>query len=219
MSAVINKIIKVLVVSDFFLNLGWGLMGPIFAIFVIENITVGSASEAARVAGFAAFFFWIVKSLLQVPIGHWLDKNHGERDDFWLMILGTFMMGFVPLGYLVSTHAWHIYAWQLFYALAAAIVVPPYSAIFTRHIDKGREAVEWSVWSTSVGVGAGIAGGVGGIAVGTFGFPIVFIGVAAFTFFSAALLFLIKDDISYKNKEVVRVPQERNVVEPPISPI
>ena len=47
----INKIIKVLIVSDFFLNLGWGLMGPVFAIFIVQNITIGSISEAAKIAG------------------------------------------------------------------------------------------------------------------------------------------------------------------------
>src|SRR3989344_6400505 len=170
MPPLINRIVKMLIVSDFFLNSGWGLMGPIFAIFIVKNIATGSVSEAAKVAGFAALSFWIVKSLLQIPIGRYLDKNHGEKDDYFFMIAGTFMMAFVPIGYLFSSQPWHIYALQVFYAVAASINFPSWSAIFTRHIDEGREAMEWGTHSTFSGLGIGIAGGIGGIAVATFGF-------------------------------------------------
>src|SRR3989344_7496922 len=98
MSKIINKIIKTLIVSDFFLNSGWGMMGPIFAIFIVKNVATGDITEAAKIAGFAALSFWITKSLLQIPIGRYLDKNHGEKDDFWFMVAGTFLLALVPIG-------------------------------------------------------------------------------------------------------------------------
>ncbi len=214
MPKIINKIIKFLIISDFFLNSGWGLMGPVFAIFIVQNITVGSFSEAAKVAGFASLFFWIVKSILQIPIGNYLDKNRGEKDDFWFMVVGTFMMGIVPIGYLFSSQPWHIYVLQIFYAVAAAINLPSWSAIFTRHIDKGREAMEWSTHSTFLGIAAGISGGIGGVAVASFGFNMVFIFVSVFTIISGFLLLIIKDDISFRGKKIIRIPIERTIVEP-----
>jgi len=200
-----------LIVSDFFLNSGWGLMGPIFAIFIVKNIAVGNIAEAAKIAGFSALCFWITKSLLQIPIGRYLDKNHGERDDFWFMVLGTFMMALVPIGYLLSTQPWHIYGLQIFYAIAAALNFPSWSAIFTRHIDKGKEAVEWGTHSTVSGLGVGIAGGLGGIAVASFGFTSVFIFVSMFSVLAGCLLLTLNQDISFKNKKVLRTPVERHI--------
>ena len=211
MHPLINKIVKMLIVSDFFLNSGWGLMGPIFAIFIVKNIAVGNIAEAAKIAGFSALCFWITKSLLQIPIGRYLDKNHGERDDFWFMVLGTFMMALVPIGYLLSTQPWHIYGLQIFYAIAAALNFPSWSAIFTRHIDKGKEAVEWGTHSTVSGLGVGIAGGLGGIAVASFGFTSVFIFVSMFSVLAGCLLLTLNQDISFKNKKVLRTPVERHI--------
>ena len=134
MPKLFNKIIKLLILSDFFLNLGWGFMGPIFAIFLVQQVAFSNIAQGAKIAGFAALCFWITKSLLQIPIGRYLDKNHGEVDDFWFMFIGTCMMALVPLGYLFSTEAWHIYVLQIFYAMAAAINFPSLSAIFTLHI-------------------------------------------------------------------------------------
>ena len=209
MPKLLNKIIRTLIISDFFLNSGWGLMGPIFAIFIVKNVAMGSISEAAKIAGFAALSFWITKSLLQIPIGRYLDKNHGEKDDFWFMVAGTFLLALVPIGFLFSSQAWHIYALQMLHALAASLNFPSWSAIFTRHIDKGREAFQWGTHSTVSGMGVGLAGGIGGIAVAYFGFEIVFIFVSALSLLCGFLLFIIKNDISLENEKTVRIPVQR----------
>lgn len=213
MLKIINKIVKVLIMSDFFLNLGWGLLSPVFAIFILEKITTGGPLEAAKIAGFAALSYWITKSLLEIPIGHFLDKRHGEKDDFWFMIIGTFITALVPIGYLFSSMPWHIYSFQIIHAIGMAMTLPSWLAIFTRHIDKGREAFEWSMETTSIGAGAGIAGGVGGIMAGIFGFNILFIFVSALTVVSTILLLLVKNDVFKRNKDGIVVTM-KSIVEP-----
>jgi len=209
-----NKIIKILIASDFMLNLGWGLLSPIFAIFIVENITSRGPLEAAKIAGFASLFYWITKSILQVPIGHYLDKNRGEKDDFWFMVIGTFLAAFVPIGYLFSSAPWHIYFLQILHATGMSMAFPSWLAIFTRHIDKGKEAFEWSMESTFLSAGAGIAGGLGGILVGIFGFKIVFILASIFNIISVIFLILIKNDVSLKNKDIIRTMPTKPFVEP-----
>lgn len=213
MPRIINKIAKVLITSDFFLNLGWGLLSPIFALFVLQRITIGNPEKAAEVAGFSALFYWITKSLIEIPIGRFLDKHDGERDDFWFMTLGLFVVGFVPLGYLFSTQPWHIYLFQVMHAIGMAMALPSWLAIFTRHIDKGKEAFEWSLESTSISMGAGIAGGIGGIIASILGFKILFIFVSALTIFAAFLLLLVKNDVS-KRGDGFKGAMEKPVVEP-----
>ena len=104
----INKVIKILIFSDLVLNSAWGLIAPIFAIFIVQKIAAGSAAEGAKIAGFASLTYWVVKSILQIPIGKYLDKNRGEKDDLWFMAFGTFLAGLVPFGYLIASQSWHI---------------------------------------------------------------------------------------------------------------
>jgi len=191
----VNKIIRFMVYSDFVFHSGWGLISPIFAIFIIQRITNGDALKAAEVTGFATLVYWVVKSFLQIPIGSNLDKNHGEKDDFRFMVLGTFITGIVPFGFLFSSQAWHIYVLQILHAVAMAMVIPSWSAIFTRHIDKGKEAFEWSLESTSLGFATGIAGAIGGATVALLGFNIIFIFVGILSIVSALMLLVIDKDI------------------------
>ncbi|NCO80220.1 MFS transporter [bacterium] len=205
----INKAIKILISSDFFLNSGWGLIAPIFAIFLVQKIAIGNPVEGAKIAGFASLIYWVAKSFIQIPIGRFLDKKGGEKDDFWFMVFGTFLSGLVPFGFLISSLPWHIYSLQLLHAIGMAMAVPAWSAIFTRHIDKGKEAFEWGIESTSLGFGAGIAGAIGGILVAIFGFWVVFILVGTLTIISALLLLLIHKEIAPRDKLFPRIPPFR----------
>ena len=167
----INHTIRTLVISDFFINSGFSMFGPVFAIFVTRQIGGGSL----EVIGFATAIFQIFKSGLQIPIAKYLDKNHGEYDDFYSMILGTSLIVLVPFAYLFATTANHIYIIQAVYGIGAAFTIPPWYAIFSRHLDKMRENVEWSMDSIAIGIGAAGSAAIGGILAQKFGFQLVFV--------------------------------------------
>jgi len=207
----VNKVIKVLIMSDFLLNAGWGLLGPIFAIFLTEQIRGGNI----KLAGFCAGTYWIVKSICQPFIAHHLDKNHGEVDDFYFLIGGYFLVAFVPIGYIFATLPWHVLSLQVVYALGMACTIPTWAGIFTRHIDRGRENFEWSLESTSLGFAAGITGVLGGLIASFIGFKFLLIAVSLFTFGSGLVLFLILRHISPFAHHLIRpIPEVKDPASP-----
>lgn len=167
----INHTVRTLVISDFLMNAGLSVFSPVFAIFVTGQITNGSI----KAVGFAVAIAQIVKSILQIPIARWLDKNHGEYDDFYSMVSGSAIIAATPFLYLFATQVWHVYVIQALFGLGSALAVPPWYAIFTRHIDHMRENVEWSIESIAIGIGGAAAAAVSGILVGQFGFRAAFL--------------------------------------------
>jgi len=203
----LNKVIKTLITSDFFLQAGWGLSGPIFAIFLTKQIGIGlSDQEKIRMVGLIAATYWIVKSIVQPFLAKQFDKNHGEKDDFWFLIVGMYVANLVPLGYVFSTQPWHIFLLEFIRGIAMACVVPTWSAIFTRHIDKGREAFSWSIESTGIGFAAGLAGAFGGLIASILGFKAVFVLVSFFGLISSSILLLIRQQIFLRDGFTPRLP-------------
>ncbi len=198
----INKFIKTLIASDFFLQAGWGMSGPIFAIFLTNQIQGGNL----KMVGLVAATYWITKSIVQPFIAHQMDKNHGEKDDFQLLIIGMYIANVVPFGYYFSSQPWHIFTLEFIRALATACVVPSWSAIFTRHIDKGREAFSWSLESTGIGFAAGIAAALGAAIASVFGFKVVFILVGLFGLMASTILLFVRKNIFLKDHFAPRVP-------------
>jgi len=206
----VNKVIRVLIISDVALLTGLGFVAPIFAIFLTENIKGGDI----EVAGFASAVFWLAQSAAMIPFGKFLDWRRGEKDDLWLVIIGNALAAFAVLGYLFSTLPWHIYLLQAIYGVGMGMNMPGYTAIFTRHIDKGKEAYEWSVRGTLVGIGTGLAGAFGGIIAQNFGFNQLFIGISLFIFLSSFFLFFIFNQMHQRDGKAPHVP-EAKVIEPP----
>lgn len=167
----INHVVRTLVISDFFINAGFSVFAPVFAIFVTKQVEGGSLA----VVGFAAAIFQIFKSGLQIPIAEYLDRNHGEYDDFYSMILGTSFIALVPFLYIFATKTSHVYMIQALYGIGAAFAIPPWYAIFSRHLDKMKENVEWSLDSIAIGVGAAASAALGGLLAEKFGFQFVFL--------------------------------------------
>lgn len=206
----ISKVIKILILSDLALLTGLGFVTPIFAIFLTQNIKGGNV----EVAGFAAAIYWIVKSLVIIPLGRFLDRNFGEKDDLLFVVFGNLLAALVVFGYIFSSMPWHIYALQAIYAIGMGMNIPGYLAIFTRHIDRGKEALEWSVRSSAIGIGTGVAGALGGILVARFGFNLVFIGVGIFILISAFLPLLIWKYLFPKKKKGAKVPEAKEIQPP-----
>ena len=210
----VNKVIKIMIASDVALLTGFGFMTPIFAIFIAQRVTVGDMAEAARVAGFAMAVYWGFKSVLQIPFGKYLDKNYGEKDDLYFVIIGNFLAALSVFGYIFSSQSWHIYILQGIYSLGMAMNIPGWTAIFSRHLDKGQEAFEWATRSTVIGIGAGAAGALGGMVASTFGFNILFIGVGIFVLASGLFPFLISKDIYLRKRKLPPVPTTKALQEP-----
>jgi len=188
----VNRVIRYLILSDLIFWSGWGLLSPIFAVFVVKNIEGGNLS----VVGLASGIYWILKSLLRIPIGIFLDSRKGEEDDFWFLFFGLILSALVPFGYLMAKYPFHIYLLQSLQAFGMALALSGWTAIFTRHIDQGKEATEWGLDATFVGLGIGISGIFGGMIAQIFGFKTVFVLVGISGLIAATLLFGILKIIS-----------------------
>lgn len=187
----INKIIKTLIGADLVFLSALGLIAPVFAIFITDKIKGGNV----EVVGFAAAIYWIGRSIFEIPIARFLDRTKGEKDDLYFLVAGYAVVALVHFGYIFSSLPWHIYLLQLLYALGAAISWPAWSALFTRHIDKGKEGFEWSVEHVSFSLGSGITGAIGGIMVAGLGFNIVFVLTGIFALAGGLLPLIICRDI------------------------
>ncbi|MEK9170913.1 MAG: MFS transporter, partial [Patescibacteria group bacterium] len=126
----VNKVVRVLVLGDIMFFSAFGLIGPIFAVFVINQI-VGATIVTA---GFAATISLLARALLQMPIARYIDRHKGEKDDFVFMVAGSTLISVVPFAYLLVVVPWHLYLAQIVLGIGGALANPGWFAIFTRHI-------------------------------------------------------------------------------------
>lgn len=203
----LNQVILLIILSEFILVVAETLISPIYALFITQDL-----QAAASVVGFSIAVYWITKSILQLPVARYLDKNHGEVDDYYSMVIGLLIVTITTFLFYFASQVWHIYALQFFLAVGNSFVVPPFYAIFTRHIDKDQEGFEWSLRSSfSLGMGSALGGALSGILVSIIGFRSLFLINGTLMFLGWIILLFLRPWIIPKGKP----PTERMLIERP----
>jgi MFS family permease len=185
----VGRLVKFFVISDFFLLAGWGFIDPVFSVFIVQKIVGGTLITV----GVAAAIYWILKSILQIPIAKYLDKTPGEKDDLMALIGGLLLAGFSAAAFTLVHTAAELYFVEALHAIAFAFYAAAWPAIFSRHLDKDRFAFDWSLDSVTVGVASGITGLLGGIIAENWSYTAVFMSAAALSFVAAFVLIAAPD--------------------------
>lgn len=185
----VNRVIRSFIAADFLFFGGWGLVNPVFALFVVDRIP----GAGLMTVGIAAALYWFVKSLFQIPVSILLDRYEGERDDFHVLILSLILAGIAMFLFLIARTQVGLFGVVILQAVAFGLYTPSWSALFARHLDREHYSFDWSLDSTSVGIAAGVTGLLGGGLASLFGFEIIFIGGGILSFASAFLLLLVPD--------------------------
>ena len=189
----IHKKLALLILSDVLILSSFGLIGPIFAVFITENLIGGTLVTA----GLSTTIFLVVKSIVQLPLSrYFIDKEkHKTRS----LLAGTFLIITVPFIYFFANSVYTIFIAQAIYGLGAALAYPAWFTLFTTYIDSKHRGFEYTLWSTGVGAGTALAAFLGAEAAHTLGFRVLFF-IVGFIAFLGFLNLIILDRIESKKK-------------------
>ena len=184
----VNRAVKILLLYLFFVVVSGGLFATIFAVSVTDFIP----GATLKTVGFALGFYAIAKSVLQIPLARFLDKRKGERDDFYALMAGASVAVIYPFALLAISKAWHLYFLEAFVGFGDAALMSAYYSLFARHVDKGAEGFEWSLFSVGgLTISSAIGGAIGGVLGDLFGFRLLFLTSGIINFFVMFILFYI----------------------------
>ena len=185
-----NKKLALLILSDILIVSSFGLIGPIFALFINQDLA-GSVLSA----GIATAIYWGVKSTVQLPLSKYLIDKHKRKTQ--LLLIGTFLIITVPLMYILAQDVKLIFLAQAVYGFGTALAYPSWFSLFTTYMDKKKKGFEYSLWSTSIGLGSGIAAFFGASIAKVLGFRPLFLVVGAIAF-TGFLILIALDKIENK---------------------
>lgn len=184
----VNRAVQILLGYLFLVVMSTGFFLPIFAVFITDFINGATLSTV----GFALALYAIAKSCVQIPLAKFLDSNRGESDDYYVLMIGAAAAVLYPFGLLVVSEVWHLYLIEILVGLGDAALMAAYYSLFARHVDKGSEGFEWSLFSVgtqtmSLAIGAAIGGMLGD----AFGFKMLFLLSGIVNFAAVITLFFL----------------------------
>ena len=187
--------IKILLASDSLINLGLGLIGPIYAIFVAQ---IGGDILDASWAYFAYMF---TSGFLMYILSFWEDRiKHKEK----LVTIGYLITAFGCLGYLFVNDQISLLVVQVILGIAAAILSPAFDAIFSHYTEEEKEASNWGAWEALGFITTAFSALIGGYIAEFYGFKVVFILMAILSIIGALISFNLLRDKEYLNSHKIK---------------
>ncbi len=194
-----HKKLWLLIFSDIFILSGFGLIAPIFAVFINNNLVGGSLIAA----GLATTIFLIVKSAVQLPLSKYFIDKHDHKASF--IVAGTFLIISVPFIYAAAKDVHTIFIAQAVYGLGTALAYPAWFSLFTMYMDKKHRGFEYTVYTTSIGVGTALAAFFGANIAAVLGFRTLFF-VVGFISFLGFLFLIVLYRLELKNSRSGNFP-------------
>lgn len=142
----LNKVIVLLTASDVFT---WGLVLVVNAIAGLY-LSIKLGVNTVAFIGIGTGIFYIVKGLLQVPIGIYTDKILGDKDDIWFLFFGNVLMGFPFILYPAIQNEYAYYGLQMVAGVGAAMNLVNWRKLFANNLDKGKEGLEYGLYDAAI---------------------------------------------------------------------
>lgn len=196
MNKSINTVIKTLIASDFFFFFSIGLLAPLYAIFVLENI-----ENRIEIVGYAVSIYWLSRMIFTVPVSHIMDKIKGNRDEYYFLVFGTFFVSLIPILLIFAENPLHLFLIQFLHGLFATISVQAWRILFTTYIDKSVIGFEWAIEDLGICLATAISASVGAYIVNKFGFDYLFLSMFLLGLTSTTILVTL-----YRVKKLFKIP-------------
>lgn len=182
-----NRRIRLLLTLDGFRIFSFGLLGPIYGIFV-ERIG-GDILDA----GIAFSVYSMVLGILAFFVGRLSDKIRNQSS---LLFVGYGLLSIGFFSYLLVKNPFHILIVQVILGVGGAFAAPIFDAFFSACLDKGKYDTEWASWEAENFILTGIAAIIGAIIAKFLGFKFLFIVMGIGSLMSLFFLYFLKGRIS-----------------------
>ena len=176
----LNKSSKVLLYASFFGHFAFGLLAPIYAIYV-KNIG-GSILDI----GIAYAIFSIITGLFILFFSRTLFFQKNVRK---MIIIGYFLMAICYFIYIFIGNPIQLFIVQIILGVGVGILEIAWDSIFSVSLSEEQAIKNWSIWSGSTNIVLGISAIIGSIIIFYFSFTLLFILMTIFSIISALISF------------------------------
>ena len=166
----VNPFVKAYIISESLMWSAWNFVLPIFAIFVVREIA-GSTVETAAV-GYSIFLLSRVGAEL---LSGRILVNTTDRKKVGAVVMGMSLIGISYIGFVFTRSMYPLFFFYALTGMGIGLNAPAKNALFAIHLDKNKEATEWSVSDAFQFFSMALATAIGGFIALKFGFRPLFL--------------------------------------------
>lgn len=140
----INKVIITLTLSDV---LVWGtylVAYPLQGIY----LSFQHGEKSIQYIAIGLSIYYLMRALLQIPIGYMVDKTKQDFDEIWALGVGCVLIGLSFVVFPFTSTALEYYLLMALAGIGASFNLIGWRKLFAKNLDKDREGREYALYET-----------------------------------------------------------------------
>ncbi len=182
----LNPFVRAYMVSEAMLWSAWDFVIPIFAVFIVKNISGGTIQTAA--IGYSIYL--ITRVIFELISGRLLSQSTNKKK-LMMAIFGMLCLSISYFGFAFSQNISTVFFLYSLLGVGLGLASPAKNSLFSIHLDKNKEATEWSLADATVFISMALATALGGFIAAFYGFPTLFMLSCIVTILATIPYFLI----------------------------
>lgn len=165
----VNRLVKSFIASEVLVWSSWNCVMPVIAVFATNNIRGGDISIAAT----ALSGHLMVRVAVELFIGKVLSHLTESRK-FLAVISGIMLVSLSYIGFAFTRSTTSFFVFYALSGLGLGIATPLKNSLFSTHLDRSKETMEWGLYDALVFMGMAASAAAGGVIAKTYGFSVIF---------------------------------------------
>ncbi len=175
----VDPVVRMIILSDIFFWSAWYTVLPLLSVFAIQEIP-GATIETATFG----FSIYLVSRVIASMLGSVFSAKTTDGRRVFILIYSILVLN---LAYILMAFTRSIVTFYIFYiiiGLGFGLANPIRSALFSMHLDKHKETMEWAVLDSLILLGIAACALIGGMVIKQYGFTVLFLLATIFNFMS-----------------------------------
>lgn len=181
----VDPFVKTFIIADSLLYSSINFVTPFFALFLIENVIGGNIQVAASMIS----LHFLARILSEIVLGRFINSLN-EINKVLVIVLGLILISisYVAFGYIQTIDL--LYILWVISGIGWGISTPTKLSLFSVHLDKKKEAIEWGAADVLNLSFIALATVIGGFIANNYGFALLFFTAALLSFIGIVPYFI-----------------------------
>lgn len=166
----INPLVSAYIISESFMWSAWNFVLPIFAIFVVQEVAGATVQTAAT-----GYSIYLLSRVAAELVSGKILASTTDRKKVGMVIIGMSLISIAYLGFVFTSNFYQLFLFYFLSGIGIGLNAPAKNSLFAMHLDKNKEATEWSISDAFQFFSMAIATTVGGFIALKFGFKPLFL--------------------------------------------
>lgn len=144
----INRVLAALTASDSFVWGSYAAISTFAGLYLAQKLELDPIRTVAIGVGLSN----IISAILQMPIGYFVDKHKSDKDEIFLLFLGSFLMGiiFILFPFMRSEYAY--YFLMIIFGTGVALNLNTWRKLFATNVEKDHEGLGYGLYQTVISI-------------------------------------------------------------------